>query len=250
MITANSATRVYGQQNPAFTVTYAGLINGDLPSSLGGSLHFSTAATASSPVNTYSVVPGGLTSLNYAITFAGGKLVVTPAPLTITANNQSRVYGQPNPPLTVYYQGFVNGDTPKSLTAPVVLSTPAVLDSFAGSYPIFVGGAASPNYAIRFVNGTLAITPPTDPVVLGRIAFVTSLYHDLLLTSPGPADLFSWLQQLGAGRSALHVASAIYQSAHRAVLRSYYGVGISFAVALQRAEKAQRQAIQNARRAL
>ena len=149
LITANSATRVYGQQNPAFTVTYAGLTNGDSPSSLGGSLHFSTAATASSPVNTYSVVPGGLTSPNYAITFAGAKLVVTPASLTITANNQSRVYGQPNPPLTVYYQGFVNGDTPASLTAPVALSTPAVLASFAGSYPIFVGGAASPNYAIR-----------------------------------------------------------------------------------------------------
>ena len=217
LITANSATRVYGQQNPAFTVTYAGLIKGDSSSSLGGSLHFSTAATASSPVNTYSVVPGGLTSPNYAITFAGGKLVVTPASLTITANNQSRVYGQPNPPLTVYYQGFVNGDTPASLTAPVALSTPAVLASFAGSYPIFVGGAASPNYAIRFVRGTLAIMPPTDPVVLGRIAFVTSLYRDLLLTSPGPAELFSWLQQLEAGRSALRVAFAINRlPAHRA----------------------------------
>src|SRR5271166_7166766 len=208
LITANSATRVYGQQNPAFTVTYAGLTNADLPSSLGGSLHFSTAATASSPVNTYSVVPGGLTSLNYAITFAGANLVVPPAPLTITANNQSCVYGQPNPPLTVYYQGFVNGDTPASLTAPVALSIPAVLASFAGSYPIFVGGAASPNYAIRFVSGTLAVMPPTNPVVLGRIAFVTSLYRDLLLRSPGPAELFSWLQQLGTGTSARQVASA------------------------------------------
>ena len=177
--------------------------------------------------------------------------MVTPAPLTITANNQSRVYGQPNPPLTVYYQGFVNGDTPASLTAPVALSTPAVLASFAGSYPIFVGGAASPNYAIRFVSGTLAIMPPTDPVVLGRIAFVTSLYRDLLLRSPGPAELFSWLQQLGAGSSALHVASAINQSPeHRAVLRSHHGVGISFAVALKRAVKAEQHAIQNARRAL
>ena len=251
LITANSATRVYGQQNPAFTVTYAGLTNGDSPSSLGGSLHFSTAATASSPVNTYSVVPGGLTSANYAITFAGAKLVVAPASLTITANNQSRVFGQPNPPLTVYYQGFVNGDTPASLTAPVVLSTPAVLASFAGSYPIFVGGAASPNYAIRLVSGTLAVMPPTDPVVLGHIAFVTSLDRDLLLRSPGPADLFSWLQQLNTGRSALHVASAINQlPERRAVLRSHHGVGISFAVALERAVKAQQHAIQNARRAL
>jgi MBG domain (YGX type) len=153
--------------------------------------------------------------------------VITPASLTITANNQSRVYGQPNPPLTVYYQGF------------------------AGSYPIFVGGAAAPNYAIRFVSGTLAIMPPTDPVVLGRIAFVTSLYRDLLLTSPGPADLFSWLQQLGAGSSASHVASAINQSpARRALLRSHPRVGISFAVALQHAVNAQKQAIPNARRAV
>ena len=251
LITANSATTVYGQQNPAFTVTYAGLTNGDLSSSLGGALHFSTAATASSPVNTYSVVPGDFTSLNYAITFAGGKLVVTPASLTITANNQSRVYGQPNPPLTVYYQGFVNGDTPASLTAPAALSTPAVPASIAGSYPICVGGAASPNYAIRCVSGTLAIMPPTDPVVLGHIAFVTSLYRDLLLTSPGPADLFSRLQQLNAARSALHVASAINRSPERrAVLRSHHGVGIRFAVALERAAKAEQHAIQNARRAL
>jgi hypothetical protein len=241
LITAHSATRVYGQQNPAFAVTYAGLTNGDSSSSLGGALHFSTAATASSPVNTYPVVPGGLTSPNYAITFAGGNLVVTPASLTITADNKSRVYGQPNPPLTVasyHYQGFVNGDTSASLTAPVALSTPAVLDSFAGSYPIVVGGAASRNYAIHFVSGTLTITPPTDPIVLGRIAFVTSLYRDLLLRSPLAAELFSWLQQLQAPGSAQRVASAIYR------LRSHQ---FSFTVALQHAEKAQQQAIQNAR---
>jgi len=247
LITAKPATKVYGQQNPAFAVTYAGLTNGDSSSSLGGALHFSTAATASSPVNTYPVVPGGLTSPNYAITFVGGNLVVTPASLTITAKNQSRVYGQPNPPLTVpSYQGFVNGDTSASLTAPVVLSTPAVLASFAGPYPIVVGGAASRNYAIHFVSGTLTITPPTDPVVLGRIAFVTSLYLDLLLRSPGPAELFSWLQHLGAGESTLQVATSINQSPERHAVLLSHGRGISFAVALQLAEKAQRQAIQNA----
>ncbi len=181
---------------------------------------------------------------DYTTASATATINVNRATLLITAISATRVYGQPNPPLTVHYQGFVNGDKPASLTAPVALSTPAVLASFAGSYPIFVGGAASPNYAIRVVSGTLAIMPPTDPVVLGRIAFVTSLYRDLLLTSPGPADLYSWLQQLNTGRSALQVASAINQ------LRSHHGVGISFCVALQHAEKAQQQAIQNARRAL
>jgi len=251
LIAANSATKVYGQQVPAFTVTYAGLTNGDLPSSLGGSLGFNTAATASSPVNTYSVVPGGLTSPNYAITFVGAKLVVTPASLTITANNQSRSYGQSNPPLTADYQGFVNGDTPASLTAPLTVSTPAVPASSAGSYTILVAGAVSPDYAIRFVNGTLTITPPTNPIVLGRIAFVTSLYRDLLRTPPGPADLFSWLQQLNAGKSLMGVATAINQSpARRAILRAHHALGISFNVALQRAINARQLAIQNAQPAL
>jgi len=54
-----------------------------------------------------------------------------------------------------------------------------------------------------------------------------------------------------AGRSALRVASAINRSpARRAVLRSHHGVGISFAVALQRSVKAHQHAIQNAQRAL
>ena len=251
LITANSATRVYGQQNPAFTVTYSGFTNGDLASSLGGSLHFRTAATASSSVNTYSVVPGGLISPNYAITFVSGNLVVTPVSLTITANNQSRVYGQPNPPLTAYYQGFVNGDTPASLIAPAILSTPAVSASSAGSYPILVEGASSPNYVIRFVSGTLAITPATDPLVLGNMAFVTSLYRDLLLASPGATDLFSWLQRLAKGRSAMAVALAITRSpAHRAVVRSHHGKGTSFAVALKREANADVRAMQIAREAL
>src|SRR5208282_221922 len=111
---------------------------------------------------------------DYTTASSTAMINVNLATLFITAISATRVYGQPNPPLTVHYYGFVNGDTSASLTAPVALSTPAVLASFAGPYPIIVGGAASPNYAIRFVSGTLTITPPTNPTVLGRIAFVTS----------------------------------------------------------------------------
>ena len=257
-ITASNQSKTYGFGGTGAALgtnafTDSGLLGSDSVSSVTLATNASLSGSSNYNAGTWTITPSAVhfstgSSGNYSISYVSGRLTVKPAALTITAINQSRVYGQPNPPLTVYYQGFVNGDTPARLTAPVALSTPAVLASFAGSYPIFVGGAASPNYAIRFVSGTLAIMPPTDPVVLGRIAFVTSLYHDLLLTSPGSADLFSWLQQLNTGRSARQVASAIYQSpAHLAVLHAHHGVGISFAVALQRAEKAQQQAIQNAR---
>ena len=48
---------------------------------------------------------------------SSGSLTVTPASLTITADNQSKVYGATVPTLTAIYTGFVNGDTPASLTA-------------------------------------------------------------------------------------------------------------------------------------
>ena len=41
---------------------------------------------------------------------------MTQAALTITANNQSKVYGAALPALTASYSGFVNGDTSASLT--------------------------------------------------------------------------------------------------------------------------------------
>ena len=85
----------------------------------------------------------------------GNSLTVASAPLTITANSLSLQPGQAIPSLTITYSGFVNGDTAASLATPPAISTPATADSPAGSYPIIVSGASSPNYAIRFVNGTL-----------------------------------------------------------------------------------------------
>ena len=45
-----------------------------------------------------------------------GTLTVTPAGLTITADDQTKVYGAALPTLTASYSGFVNGDTAASLT--------------------------------------------------------------------------------------------------------------------------------------
>jgi hypothetical protein len=51
-------------------------VNGEGPSALGGTLWFSTTATTSSPPGSYAILPGGLTSANYAITFVPGTLTV------------------------------------------------------------------------------------------------------------------------------------------------------------------------------
>ena len=91
---------------------------------------------------------------------------VAKAPLTIRADNKRKQVGTPNPPLTVTYIGFVNGDTPASLDTPVIVSTTATTDSPPGVYPITVLGATDANYAITFIDGTLTIT--TEPVFVNE----------------------------------------------------------------------------------
>jgi Tol biopolymer transport system component len=83
-VRANDAGKVYGAALPGFTASFSGLVGGDTPASLGGALAFGTAATASSAVGTYAVTPTGLSSPNYAISFASGVLTIVKAPVAMT----------------------------------------------------------------------------------------------------------------------------------------------------------------------
>ena len=116
-------------------------------------------ATASSAVGTYAFTLGSLTAgANYTLVMAASPtFAVTPASLVITANPASIGSGQALPVFTASYTGFVNGDTPASLTTTPVLSSAASPSSPAGNYPITVGGASSPNYTITYVPGTLTV---------------------------------------------------------------------------------------------
>ena len=152
------ASKVYGQPNPAFTVTYSGFENGDGPSSLGGALTFTTAATQTSNAGVYPVTPGGLTSANYAINFVAGNLTINKAPLTVTANNAAKILGAPNPTFTASYSGFVLGQNQSVLGGTLTFTTPATQTSPVGVYTVTPSGLTSNNYAITYVNGTLSIT--------------------------------------------------------------------------------------------
>jgi subtilisin-like proprotein convertase family protein len=84
---------------------------------------------------------------------------VSPAPLTITANDTNKIYGAALPVFTATYSGFANSDTTNNLTAQETLTTSASASSSAGTYTIIASGATSSNYAITHVNGTLTINP-------------------------------------------------------------------------------------------
>ena len=107
-----------------------------------------TTATASSPVGSYPITASGALSANYSISYVEGTLTISPAPLTITADDQTKVYWTPLPELTATYTGFVNGDTAAVLTTPPTLATAATKTSPVGEYPIAVGGAVGADYTI------------------------------------------------------------------------------------------------------
>jgi hypothetical protein len=181
-VTANDASRVVGQPNPTFTAGFSGFVNGDTPADLAGTLALGTPATAASPVGTYPVTPSGLSSLNYTITFAAGTLTITPAPLTVTANDATRVVGRPNPTFTAGFSGLVNADTPADLAGTLTFSTPADANSPRGTYPITPAGLTSPNYTITFAAGTLTVTPALAPLLVSGPTNGTAVVF-----TPGPA---------------------------------------------------------------
>ena len=163
MITANNQTKAYGERLPTLTASYSGLVNGDTSASLTTQPTLTTTATAGSDVDggPYAITATGAVDPDYSISYAAGTLSVTPVPLTITADNQTKIYGADLPTLTASYTGFVNGDTPANLDVQPTLSTTATAASDAGTYAITASGALDPDYTISYVGGTLTVSPAT-----------------------------------------------------------------------------------------
>ena len=127
VVTANNATRQYGQQNPAFTYTMTGFLNGDTQgTATSGQPSLTTSATTTSPLGNYAIVAsqGTLTAQNYTFAFVNAVLTITQAqtviswtPATYTLR-LGQMLGQagvmdatvvPNNPGTMRYTSSVNG---------------------------------------------------------------------------------------------------------------------------------------------
>ena len=83
-------------------------------------------------------------------------LEITPAALTITADDKSKEFGASDPTLTASYTGFVSGEDQNDLSG--TLSISRATGEAAGSYVITASGLTATNYAIAYVDGTLTIT--------------------------------------------------------------------------------------------
>ena len=120
-------------------------------------------STINSPAGSYPIVlsQGSLYSNNYVFNIVSSTLRITKAPLTIIAENKSKIYGSANPPLTVNYMGFMNGETlaTSGITGSPSVTTTATMSSGVDLYDIVVqkGNLSSVNYDFNFISGSLIV---------------------------------------------------------------------------------------------
>jgi hypothetical protein len=103
-------------------------------------------------VGDYAITLTLLSNPNYTVSKTDGNLHINPKAATVTADNESKTYGDANPALTATVTGTVNGDT-----LSYTLSTTAVQCSSVGPYTITVTLGSNPNYTVTPTNGTLTI---------------------------------------------------------------------------------------------
>jgi len=166
-ITANSVSKTYGQAvnfNNVTGFTTNGLQNSETVGSvtLTSAGSDPTASVASYTISDSAAVGGTFNPNNYNVNYISGKLTVSPASLTITANNATityngRAYSGGN---GVTYSGLANGETSADLLGVLTYSGTSQGAVIPKTYIITPGGLISGNYAINYENGTLTINQP------------------------------------------------------------------------------------------
>ena len=169
-IKADDKSRTYGANNPIFTQTVTGYINGEDSSILTGTIGTTTsAATVSTNVGaaTISADKGTLaTDYNYTFSTTDGTLTITKASLAIRADNQVKTYGDA---LTLDQtdfssSGLKNGETIGAVILASQNNAAGNTSANAGTYggnitasSASAGTFSAANYDITYVNGELKI---------------------------------------------------------------------------------------------
>jgi hypothetical protein len=166
-LTANNQSKTYGSTlalgSTAYSITSGELKNSD---TISGVTLASAGAVNTANATTYAITPsvatgtGGFNTTNYTISYGNGTLTVDKALLTVTANNDSKVYNAVaySGGNGVTYSGFVLGQNSSALTGSLTYTTGTSHGATnAGTYTISPSGYVSTNYSYTYVDGTLTI---------------------------------------------------------------------------------------------
>ena len=162
-IKADPQTRVYGEENPAFTYRIEGFVKGDEEADLDQLPVLTADADGKTGVGSYAIRLAGGEDDNYAYILNNAELTITPRPITIKADDKEMTEGGDMPELTwsVTEGSLVDSDgLSGSLKAEA---------AGAGKHPITQDTPfANPNYTVTFLPGELTVLEkrkdPSDPM--------------------------------------------------------------------------------------
>ena len=159
IVTADNKNKVYGATDPTLTYNATGtLYYGDSYSVISG-VTLATTTGAAAAAGTHAINASGGAAANYAIADVNGTLTVSQAPLIVTADNKTKVYGAADPTLTYTPSGTLYYGDSYSVITGVTLTTTTGATATAGTHAITAVGGTANNYAITDVNGTLTVSP-------------------------------------------------------------------------------------------
>ena len=164
-VTPDVASKVYGAPDPTLSGSLTGFLASD-----GVTATFSRVAGESvvgSPYAVSATLSPASALEHYTITYNTGTFAITPAPLSVTATDVTRVLGASVPSFAVTYSAFANDETPAVLGgSPAVAATTVINTTAPAVYILRPSGLTSTNYALTFVDGRLttkyAICPLFD----------------------------------------------------------------------------------------
>ncbi|HCY42707.1 MAG TPA: hypothetical protein DHV48_15375 [Prolixibacteraceae bacterium] len=154
-------TKIYGDANftpsatssSGLTVTFT-TSDSNVATIVGGQIHIVGAGTCT----IFADQIGNSTYL--AAAQESQALTVNKATLTVSADTQTKIYGEANPTLTFVYSGWQNGDDADDLTTKPTASTTVTVTSPAAVYSnaITVSGGVDENYDFTYVPANMEVT--------------------------------------------------------------------------------------------
>jgi hypothetical protein len=189
IITADDATKVYGDENPSFTVSYDLL--GDDAKDQFIIPEITCVADETSAVGYYDInlsYDGYHGNDNYNVILVSGQLSVTKADLIVTADDKSVSYGSKAREYTVSYSGFKGDDGESDLDGELIVDCEYEKGTDEGTYSITPSGLVSDNYQIEFIAGQLTVTAKSYSGSSG--ASVSSNEENTINLTEVPSEIF------------------------------------------------------------
>ena len=179
-------------------VNYSGFVNSETNAVLGGTLAYGGTSQTATNAGSYVITPSGYTSGNYTLSYNNGALTINTENLTVTASDQSKIYGANLSLGTSAFtsSGLVNSETIGSVTLTSTglndINTSANASTYSNDLVANAatgGSFIASNYNINYATGDLTI----NKAALTVTATDDSKTYDGLAYSDGNGVTYSGL---------------------------------------------------------